>query len=517
MIFTFVVILLNNILPVISLTSCGLYLPDNFLTPKGLSTPFILKTISSDVDCTITNPESTVFVEAMIFDIETQKLSIYHPLIVNGFQQVEIKPEVPIFSNNSVVGLWFSSNSLSFSFINIYETCVDGLGPVDKFNYFSHCNADIFFSEIFKYNITIPKLEEECPSIRSFSFINEYQSYKTLSSYLLTNELKVAQNTQKNRDRLKNIITIVENTDDGNKLLVDYIHTALECNTFKVFDNTENILKSSLALNEIQTTIRTYDFAYISEMNPMVKYNKEKLKLYRLGLNQPIDYYKINPKKYCLMLAEETEMFLYKNYNIFSVYKTPDPYIASNLLSFMGLRFVNAWNNLNCFLYTQIESPITVNYNDNNIVVSVNINNNVTNETKNNSTDIFKLLFDNDGKEKNTNDNLIQLVLLCVLVVITIIFCIVTGCLLTKYNKKLSAINKTIVNFFSKKRRINISPVNEKDDSESTVVSDISIQIDYDKFYSDVIKLRENLENEKEENKKKIQERVEYRKKIREE
>lgn len=514
MILTFVIILLPV---VVSLTSCGLYLPDNFLTPKGLSTPFILKTISSGADCSITNPESTVFAEAMIFDIETQKLTIYHPLIVNGFQQVEIKPEVPIFSNNSIVGLWFSSNSLSFSFINIYETCVDGIGQADKFNYFAHCNADVFFSEIFKYNITIPKLEEECPSIRSFSFINEYQSYKTLSSYLLTNELKVAQNTKKNRDRLKNIITIVENTDDGNKLLVDYIHTALKCNTFKVFDNTENILKSSLALNEIQTTIQTYDFAYISEMNPMVKYNKEKLKLYRLGVNQPINY-NITPKKYCLMLAEETEMFLYKNYNIFSVYKTPDPYIASNLLSFMGLRFVNAWNNLNCFLYTQIESPITVNYNDNNIVVSVNIklNNNTTNETKNNSTDIFKLLFDNDdGKEKNTNGNLIQLVLLCVLVIITIIFCIVTGCLLKKYNKNLSAINKTIVNFFSKKRRINISPVNEKDDSESTVVSDISIQIDYDKFYSDMIKLRENLENEKEENKKKIQERIEYRKKIR--
>jgi len=94
----------------------------------------------------------------------------------------------------------------------------------DKFLKISENTAatNLRMSEISKYNINIPKLEEECPSIRSFSFINEYQSYKTLSSYLLTNQLKVAQNTQKNRDQLKNIITVVENTDDGNKLLVDY-------------------------------------------------------------------------------------------------------------------------------------------------------------------------------------------------------------------------------------------------------------------------------------------------------
>ena len=48
--------------------------------------------------------------------------------------------------------------------------------------------------------------------------------------------------------------------------------------------------------------------------------NEEKLKLYRKGVNQPVDY-KISPKKYCLALANETKMFLYENFDIFSVSK----------------------------------------------------------------------------------------------------------------------------------------------------------------------------------------------------
>ena len=90
MIYTFAIILLNYILPVISLTSCGLYLPANFLTPTGLSTPFILKKISYDIDCLITNPKTTVFAEAMIFDIDTQQLTVYYPLFVNSLQQIDI-------------------------------------------------------------------------------------------------------------------------------------------------------------------------------------------------------------------------------------------------------------------------------------------------------------------------------------------------------------------------------------------------------------------------------------------
>ena len=493
-------ILLNIFLVSLAQTECGIYLPNQFLSQIGLATPFILQTSkSSNIECSITNPKTTVFVEALILDIETKLITVYNPLIVNDISQVEINPEIPTFSKNSIVSLWFSSNSLSFSFINIYPTCVDG--TIDsKFKYFAYCNTDLFFSTVLKLNVNIIELKKNCPSIRSFSFINEYQSYKTLSSYLITDKLKVAQNLQKNRNIL-NTITVIENTNDGNKLLVDYVHQALSCNTFKVLDNIENVLKPSLALNELQAYLRN-DTAYVMELNPMILSDNNKLKLYRLGVNQPIDY-PIIFSNYCVSLAEETKMFMYNNYDILSVYKSPDQYVASNLLTYMAIRFINAWEKLNCSFHSKKTPPIKINYDDNGIGVStiINMNNNSTN----------KLI---DEKEQQKNEIIITITLTIILSVLTIFFCSSIYWLIKKHNKDLKDLKKAIIKTFSTivVDAHKITHVNEKIESDD----DILIQIDYDTFFSDTTKLQKEIEQEKENNKKKVYERIKAKKKIKE-
>jgi hypothetical protein len=492
-------ILLNIFLVSLAQTECGIYLPNQFLSPIGLATPFILQTSkSSNIECSITNPKTTVFVEALILDLETRLITVYHPLIVNDISQVEINPEIPTFSKNSIVSLWFSSNSLSFSFINIYPTCVDG--NIDsKFKYFAYCNTDLFFSTVLKLNVNIIELKKNCPSIRSFSFINEYQSYKTLSSYLITDKLKVAQNLQKNRNIL-NTITVIENTNDGNKLLVDYVHQALSCNTFKVLDNVENVVKPSLALNELQASLRN-DSAYVMELNPMILSDNNKLKLYRLGVNQPIDY-PIIFSNYCVSLLEESKMFMYNNYDILSVYKSPDPYIASNLLTYMAIRFVNAWEKLNCLFHSKKTSPIKINYDDNGIGISTIINNNSTNK-----------LIEDKKEEQKKNEIIITIALTIILSVLTIFSCLSIYWLIKKHNKDLKDLKKAIIKTFSTivVDAHKITPIIDTVKSD-----DILIQIDYDTFFSDTTKLQKEIEQEKENNKKKIYERLKAKKKIKE-
>jgi hypothetical protein len=496
----FILLILKNIF-LSHATECGIYLPNQFLSPTGLSTPFILKTIASNIECSITNPKTTVFVEALILDPETKLITVYHPLIVNDVLQVEINPEIPTFSKNSIVSLWFSSNSLSFSFINIYPTCVDGTMD-SKFKYFSYCNAVLFFSTVSKLNINIIELKQNCPSIRSFSFINEYQSYKTLSSYLITDTLKVAQNLQKNRNIL-NTITVIENTNDGNKLLVDYVHQALSCNTFKVLSNTENVLKSSLALNELQASLRK-DNAYIMELNPMISSNDNKLKLYRLGVNQPIDY-PIVFSNYCISLAEESKMFMFNNYDILSVYKTPDPYIASNLLTYMGIRFINAWEKLNCSFHSKRTCPIKINYDNNGIGIStiININNTVI---KTNRTE-----------EEEKKENEIEIILGVILIILTIFFCLSIYWLVNKHNKDLIDVKENIIKSFSKivVDSHKITPI-ITEQNISICEDEVLIQIDYDTFFLDTMKLQKEIKQEKENNKKKLYERIEAKKKLKE-
>lgn len=62
-----------------TLGACFLKVPKNPLTAKGLASPYILK----KGNCDQTIADQQVFVEATVFDIDTNTFSVYHPLVIN--------------------------------------------------------------------------------------------------------------------------------------------------------------------------------------------------------------------------------------------------------------------------------------------------------------------------------------------------------------------------------------------------------------------------------------------------
>lgn len=502
----------------ISSQNCGIYLPNQFLTPIGLSTPFILKTISSNIPCSAINSKTTVFVEATIFDKSTGKLTIYNPLVVNNLSQVAIYPDIPTFASDSVVGLWFSSTVLSFSFINVYPGCIDGTLR-NKFGYFAYCNADVFFEEI-RNNINkiiqggVPILSLNCPTIRSFSFINQYQNYKTLTSYILTNKLQIAQNTVNNRKNL-NIMSIIEEYPDGNKLLVNYIHKLLSCETYQVYDNIEtNVLKYSLALNEIQTYISRNDVttrAYLSESNPMILFDYEKFNLYKLGINQPMNI-SHNMKDYCISLYKETHQFLSINYDKMIITPSPDNYKGPNLLIFMVIRFMSTWIELNCFKYTNMTSPIIITYDEkSNIMTNLQPKENNTNLQPNNTKENNINL---QPKENNNGYSTIVIILSSFICIIVCCFSFLLYTLFKKHNKDLKEINNKILFSFTKiiKDYTFQDPDIKLDDEEKgfdKIYEDM--MIDFEKIYNEIDDVNKMIQLDREIKKIELNKRLENR------
>ena len=82
---------------------CFLEVPEDPLN-KGLFQPWLLSTNPiSDVNCTQTNTDSAVFVEATILDIDTGKFFVYNPLVIDYGTEPAVFPANGTLPNNNVV------------------------------------------------------------------------------------------------------------------------------------------------------------------------------------------------------------------------------------------------------------------------------------------------------------------------------------------------------------------------------------------------------------------------------
>jgi len=465
---------------------CGLAIPHNYYTPEGLSTPFRIRNFMRD-DCSAINKETTIFVEATVFDYETKELSVYYPILVEIPSQVKQNMTLPVFSHNSIVAIWFSSNKNSFIFMNNYINCSDGT-QLTKFGYYANCNGEYFFSEIKKYlnNFNIPKLDINCPNMRSYSIVNEYQNYNTLSKYILTEDDKIAQYNEENLQTFK-VKEILENNIDGNKLLTEYIYPALKCSVFTV-----NGL-SSLALNEIQAYYWSKSsIAFINKLNPMInndfylvyyESNKDyenKINIYRKSINQPVNI-TVSEYEYCNQMLEETEIFFFNNYDNLYSFKSPNYLKANNLLTFLASRFNNAWNIMNCSHFTHIYmEPFEIEY-INGIAVDVKI------DKLKKYSDLF-------------NFNLYYVILIIVLLISLFFIIIMYIKRMHKYKRDILHIEGKVKDFIDKNVKLTKCDVIEINEE---------IKIDIDEHYSLINK---KLEEEKENQKAKLKQRLEDRK-----
>jgi hypothetical protein len=95
------------------------------------------------------------FVEAVILDLDTNALSVYHPLVINAGSTPLSPPITFTMPKNPLVGIWFGSNGLSIALTPTTSLqqglCVYNIGgstSQDVFGQFAHCNAVVFFQTI---------------------------------------------------------------------------------------------------------------------------------------------------------------------------------------------------------------------------------------------------------------------------------------------------------------------------------------------------------------------------------
>lgn len=373
---------------------CNLLIPKNALG-NGIFSPWYVSTNNiSDVQCSQLDQKTSVFVEATILDTDTGNFFVYYPLVLD-INTVSAAPisSMPLPVNNVIV-IHFGANGNSLTLIAENGDSLDNYNCVNGvknsvFGQFAYCNAINFFSRVqylINYNVIkqIPNIGitlkgDNCPTTRHFAVIDQDQSDNVLSDYILTGDLKVAQNNAGNRNNL-NITKIISNGSD-NRLLNVFILPALYCQSFQAPDLIENnVMRSSLALNEISANQnKCFPQALIPSINPMTlvddNENLDKVNAYRNGVNMPLLYYLNNTDNldYCNNFFNIAQNFLKKYAREFEVFTSPDKDVANNLLNFLIVRFINSWGILKCDVLTGKKPKISVITDENGIAIANNI------------------------------------------------------------------------------------------------------------------------------------------------
>lgn len=178
--------------------------------------------------------DTASFVEAAIYDPAANTISIYHPLVINAGTQPASAPIVPKLPADAVVGIWFGTNgdTLTLTGNGVKNgNCVNGLGQ-SIFGQFAYCNAPAFFSA--SKNVQAPALGNDpsgkpCPTTRDFSVVDMDQSDNVDTSYLVTADGKIAQDTKANRQKFKGATVIINGSDNR---LLEIMDGALNCQLF---------------------------------------------------------------------------------------------------------------------------------------------------------------------------------------------------------------------------------------------------------------------------------------------
>ena len=377
----YIFILFNYLL--VQSQDCFLTVPNDPLN-TGLFTPWFVSTNPiSQLNCSQLIDGTEVFVEATIFDIDNNKFFVYNPLVIDINTIPAIQPTVVPLPLNNVVVIHVGINGDTITLlptlkynINSIDTgnCINGLPNGSVFGQFAYCNGLNFFQTVNKnINIgllTVPQilnsaLGDMCPTTRSFPIVDQDQSDNVLTSYIITQDLKVAQDTPNNRIWLK-VLKIISNGSD-NRLLNVFVNPAIGCQSFTACNLVDNNIKqSSLALNEIQANLLpiTNTTALVPSFNPMVLDNNiqsiQKTNLYRDGVNQPriLQLNNNNNINYCNQMGNLTPIFFNNHKNELLNMISPAVDIANNLLNFLAFRFQQSWEILNCKVLIGSPSPI---------------------------------------------------------------------------------------------------------------------------------------------------------------
>ena len=375
---------------------CTLIVPQNPLTAKGLSTPFQLTaTDPNGGPCNEANTAQSAFVEAAVFDPATSQISIYHPLVIDQGTKPAAAPVVPTLPANATVALWigFNGDNLTLASANPSNlsnaNCVNGL-PGSIFTQVSYCNAPAFFklanNAAINGTLKVPALAtakdgQTCPTIRSFSIVDQDQSDNVDTMYLVTAKGTTAQKTKANTAALKGATPIINPGD--NSLFSYFVAPSIGCSPWLMpsLDDPGQMVPSQ-AVNELQAhLLQITPVARVPGGDPMVQFagaaDLAKDNLYRAGMDQPAaTYYTFQTAPYCReMLRALPKMVL--DQKMEANFPALAPAAANNTFTFLAQRFVASWQLLNCQSLINITPPITLTTDPNTgVVTAAKINTN---------------------------------------------------------------------------------------------------------------------------------------------
>ena len=378
---------------------CTLIVPENPLTATGLATPY--KLVATDPNggpCNEANTAQSAFVEAAVFNPANSTISVYHPLVIDNGTKPAVAPVVPTLPANATVALWigFNGDNLTLASAdpsNLHNAkCVNGI-PGSIFTQISYCNAPAFFqladNAAINGNMKVPALAtskdgQVCPTVRSFSIVDQDQSDNVDTLYLATSSGTTAQKTKANSAKLKGATTLLNPGD--NSLFSYFVAPAIGCTPWMVpsLDDPGQMVPAQ-AVNELQAhLLQKTPVARIPGGDPMVEFNGQpdlaKDNLYRQGMDQPsATYSTFQTAPYCReMLRALPKMVLDQaaETNFASI----APAAANNTFTFVAQRWVASWQLLDCQSLIKIAAPITLTTDANTgVVTAAKINTNTLN------------------------------------------------------------------------------------------------------------------------------------------
>jgi hypothetical protein len=284
---------------------CTLTVPSNPLTAAGLATPYQLAGTTGGAPCHESNATEAAFVQAVALDPATGKIAIYNPLVIDRGTQPAVAPVKPTLPNHAIVAIWFGSNANGLTLREAaHKTldsahCVNGLRH-SVFGQMAYCNAPAFFTSanqlIAAGKLTIPTLGVArdglaCPTVRDFSVVDQDQSDNVTTSYRITQDGRLAQNTTANAASLTDSTALGNGSDNG--LLAVALDGALGCTPWRAPDLADpGAMVPALPLDELQAaSYQRSPVALVPGGDPMTvvngKPNLEKQNLYRAGVDQP--------------------------------------------------------------------------------------------------------------------------------------------------------------------------------------------------------------------------------------
>lgn len=367
--------------------NCGLVVPADPFSSTGLATPWQL--VSGALACHERDAANAVFLQATVFDPASKQFFVYAPLVIDAGTLPAFAPLIPALPSGAVVGIWGGSNGGAVRLLGDGAgSCLNG--TPDAFGQVFFCNTQAFFAAVNAAGVNAPLLGfgndgQPCPTVRSFTIVDQDQSDNVQTHYLVDATGRTAQDTAATRIALDQVGVIETKNPSDNLVLTNFVDKALGCTPWLAPDVADGgALVPSMALDELQAAQeQAQPQAYIPVNDPMTLTgglpNLAKVNEYRTGSDQPLatTLADASTAVYCVNILNQAPAKLLLDKQAFLGTMSPAPAQGDSLYTFMASRLSvtlgPAPAGLGCTALLGIANPVQLVLDGNGVAVSATI------------------------------------------------------------------------------------------------------------------------------------------------